>query len=139
MLVVNSHIRIPKSEFQWTFVRSSGPGGQNVNKVNSKAVLRWNVTLSNSLPSDVRDRFLARYRSRITTEGDLIVGSQRYRDQARNIADALEKLRSLLAAVATPAKKRRATKPSRAAVARRIESKQARSRTKKMRRGVDDE
>jgi ribosome-associated protein len=139
MLEVNSRIRIPPSEFQWTYVRSSGPGGQNVNKVNSKAVLRWSVVHSPSLPPDVRERFLTRYRSRITAEGDFIIASQRYRDQGRNAADALEKLRTLVAAVAVPAKKRRPTKPTRASVRRRVETKQARSRTKKMRRKVDDE
>jgi ribosome-associated protein len=139
MLEVNSRIRIPPSEFQWTYVRSSGPGGQNVNKVNSKAVLRWSVAHSPSLPADVRERFLARYRSRITVEGDFIVSSQRYRDQGRNAADVLEKLTALVAAVAVPAKKRRPTKPTRGSVRRRVETKQARSRTKKMRRAVDDE
>ena len=83
MLQVNSRIRIPLSEFQWTYVRSSGPGGQNVNKVNSKAVLRRNVAQSPALSVDVRERFLSRYRSRITVEGDIIVDSQRYRDQGR--------------------------------------------------------
>ena len=139
MLEVNSRIRIPPSEFEWTYVRSSGPGGQNVNKVNSKAVLRWSVAHSPSLPADVRERFLARYRSRITVEGDFIVASQRYRDQGRNVADVLEKLTALVAAVAVPAKKRRPTKPTRGSVRRRVETKQARSRTKKMRRAVDDE
>lgn len=139
MLEVNSRIRIPQSEFQWTYVRSSGPGGQNVNKVNSKAVLRWNVAHSPSLPPEVRERFLTRYRSRITAEGDFIITGQRYRDQGRNAADVLEKLRTLVAAVAVPAKKRRPTKPTRGSVRRRVETKQARSRTKKMRRAVDDE
>jgi ribosome-associated protein len=139
MLVVNSHIRIPQSEFQFTFVRSSGPGGQNVNKVNSKAVLRWPILESKSLPADVRERFLARYRKRLTTEGELIISSQRYRDQGRNIADALDKLRAMLAEVATRPKTRRPTKPSRSAVARGVESKQARSRKKQMRRAVDED
>jgi ribosome-associated protein len=139
MLEVNSRIRIPPSEFQWTYVRSSGPGGQNVNKVNSKAVLRWSVAHSPSLPADVRERFLTRYRSRITAEGEFIIASQRYRDQGRNAADVLAKLTALVAAVAVPAKKRRPTKPTRASARRRVETKQARSRTKKMRRSVDDE
>lgn len=139
MLEVNSRIRIPPSEFEWTYVRSSGPGGQNVNKVNSKAVLRWSVAHSPSLPADVRERFLARYRSRITVDGDFIVASQRYRDQGRNAADVLEKLTALVAAVAVPAKKRRPTKPTRGSVRRRVETKQARSRTKKMRRTVDED
>ncbi|MEX0978352.1 MAG: alternative ribosome rescue aminoacyl-tRNA hydrolase ArfB [Pirellulales bacterium] len=134
MLVVNSRIRIPASQLQFTFVRSSGPGGQNVNKVNSKAVLRWRPSDSVSLPPDVRERFLARYARRLTSEGDLIVTSQRYRDQARNVADALEKLRVMLAGVAAPPRKRKPTKPTRASVARRIQGKQAHSKKKHMRR-----
>ena len=139
MLVVNSRIRVPKSEFQWSYVRSSGPGGQNVNKVNSKAVLRWPMKHSPSLPADVRDRFLAKYGKRLTSDGDLIINSQRYRDQGRNMADALEKLSAMLAAVAIAPKKRRPTKPSKSSVARRIASKQAHSRTKQRRRSPADE
>ena len=139
MLSVNARIQIPESEFQFTFVRSSGPGGQNVNKVSSKAVLRWNVLESPSLPGDVRERFLAKHRKRLTTEGDLIISSQRYRDQGRNTADALEKLRVMLAEAATRPKTRRPTKPTRSSVTRRIESKQARSRTKQKRRVVDED
>lgn len=139
MLIVNARIRIPDSELAWTFARSSGPGGQNVNKVSRKASLRWNVVASPSLPPDVRERFLARYGSRLTNEGELIVSSQRYRDQARNVDDATEKLRAMLTAVAAPPKARRATKPTRSSVKRRIESKQARSRAKQLRRPVSDE
>jgi ribosome-associated protein len=134
MLIVNSRIRIPASQLRFTFVRSSGPGGQNVNKVSSKAVLRFRVAESPSLPGDVRDRFLARYGSRVTAEGDVIVTSQRYRDQGRNVADALEKLRAMIASVAKPPTKRKPTKPSRAAVARRKASKQAQAQKKQRRR-----
>jgi len=137
MLVVNSRIRVPRSELELSFVRSSGPGGQNVNKVSSKAVLRWGVTRNESLPPEVRARFLEKYRSRLTGDGELIVTSQRYRDQGRNVADALEKLRAMLAAVAVAPKKRRPTRPSKAAVERRIKSKQVRSRKKELRRGVN--
>jgi ribosome-associated protein len=139
MLVVNSRIRIPDAELGWTFARSSGPGGQNVNKVSSKAVLRWRVVDSPSLPPDVRERFLSRYASRLTTEGDLLITSQRYRDQGRNIDDAKEKLAAMLIAVAVPQKKRRATKPSKAAVRRRIETKQATSKKKQLRGRVRDD
>ena len=137
MLLVNSRIRVPESEIEFTFVRSSGPGGQNVNKVNSKAVLRWGVSRSESLPVDVRARFLAKYKSRLTTAGDLIVSSQRYRDQGRNVADALDKLRAMLAAVASAPKKRMPTKPTRASVARRVKAKQVGARKKQLRRSVE--
>jgi ribosome-associated protein len=137
MLIVNSRIRIPKSEFELTFARSSGPGGQNVNKVSSKAVLRWKVRESPSLAADVRQRFVARYASRLTCEGELVVSSQRFRDQGRNVSDAFEKVRAMVASVAEPPKRRRPTKPTRASVARRIEGKQKKASKKQLRRKVD--
>ncbi len=97
MLTINPRVRIALSEFSFTFVRSSGPGGQNVNKVASKAVLRWDVAASASLPDDVRQRFLEQYARRITNEGELVLSSQRYRDQGRNVADCLERLQKAMA------------------------------------------
>ena len=139
MLVVNSQIRILASELKFTFVRSSGPGGQNVNKVASKASLRWNVAASTALSEDVRSRFLERYESKVTTAGDVVITSQRYRDQGRNAADALAKLRSMIAAIARPPKPRKPTKPSRAAAARRLETKRAHSKKKQLRRRATEE
>ncbi|MEX0718399.1 MAG: alternative ribosome rescue aminoacyl-tRNA hydrolase ArfB [Planctomycetaceae bacterium] len=133
-LVVNARIAIPKSEFDLSFVRSSGPGGQNVNKVATKVRLRWPVLESPSLPDDVRARFVARNRRRITREGEFILSSQRYRDQPRNIADCLEKLRELLAEVATPPRPRKKTKPSRGAKERRLTEKKQQSERKRRRR-----
>ncbi len=134
MLRVNRRIEIPLREFKFTFARSSGPGGQNVNKVNTKVTLRWNVRQSPSLPDDVRQRFLERYRRRITTGGELVMYSQRFRDQGRNVADCLEKLRALLLEVANPPKPRKATRPSRGAVQRRLEQKHRQSQRKQSRR-----
>ena len=134
MLTISPRLRIPLAEFEFSFVRSSGPGGQNVNKVNSKAVLRWQALASPSLPEDVRARLAARYRARITASGELLVTSQRYRDQARNANDCLEKVRELLAAIATAPKKRRPTRPSRGAKERRLESKRVAGRKKELRR-----
>src|SRR5687767_7971779 len=114
MLAVTPRIQVPEDEFTFTFARSSGPGGQNVNKVNSKALLRWPVTVSPSLPDEVRLRFIQRYRRRMTDTGDVLISSQRYRDQARNVDDCLEKLREMILAVAQPPRVRRKTKPSRA-------------------------
>lgn len=139
MLEVNARIRIPLEEFEFSYARSSGPGGQNVNKVNSKATLRWSARQSVSLPPDVRERFLIRFGSRLTNEGDLLITSQRYRDQGRNVDDCLEKLREMLLAVAVAPKKRRPTKPSRAAKERRLESKQQQSRKKERRKVSRDE
>lgn len=134
VLEVTPRIRIPCGEFQWSVARSSGPGGQNVNKVNSKVVMRWNVVQSESLPGDVRERFVAAYRRRMTTEGELVMSSERFRDQPKNVADCLEKLQELLRSVATAPKPRRAVKPTRASKFRRITAKRERTQTKERRR-----
>ena len=134
MLHVNRRIQIPVNEFQFTFARSSGPGGQNVNKVNSKVTMHWPVETSPSIPEDVRERFLARYRARINNAGQLVIHSQRYRDQGKNVADCLEKLREFLLEVATPPKRRIATRPSRASKERRVREKKSRGQTKKLRK-----
>jgi len=135
MLVVTPRLKIPLSEFEFTFARSSGPGGQNVNKVNTKATLRWPITRSPSLPETVRQRFLAKHGNRVTGDGDLVLQSQRFRDAGRNVADCLEKLRAMLAEVAVAPKKRKPTKPTRASVRRRLDDKRKRSEKKQSRRG----
>jgi len=139
-LIVTGSVRIPKSEFTFTFVRSSGPGGQNVNKVSTKACLRWAVVDSRSLDEDIKNRFLIKYRRRITSDGDFLLNSQRYRDQPRNVADCLEKLRALIEAVVAAPVPRKKRKPSRGARERRLKEKRERSRKKDARRrpGTDD-
>jgi ribosome-associated protein len=129
-LAVNSRLRIPLAEFEFTFARSSGPGGQNVNKVNSKALLRWPIRTSPSLPQAVRDRFLGKYGNRVTSEGDLLISSQRYRDQGRNVDDCLDKLRTMLAEVASPPVRRKRTKPTRGSIERRLQTKRQKSARK---------
>lgn len=142
MLVVNHRLRIPLGEFEFTFARSSGPGGQNVNKVNSKAMLRWPVGASTSLPNEIRVRLTTLQRRRITREGDLLVVSQRYRDQARNIEDCLEKLREMLAEAAIRPVVRKVKKPTRGMIERRLRQKRQISSKKRERRSgnaTDDE
>ena len=134
MLVVNRRLRVPLREFHFSFSRSSGKGGQNVNKVNSKATLRWAVGASRSLPEYVRARFMARYHRRVTKEGELVLSSQRFRDQGRNVADCLEKLREMLASVALPVARRVPTRPGRAAKERRLTAKRKTGRRKSERR-----
>ncbi len=133
MLVVNDRLRIPLREIQFTFARSSGPGGQNVNKLNTKALLRWSATKSPSLPEPVRRRLLAKYPRRITADGDLLITSQRFRDAGRNVADCLEKLRTMLAEAAVVPKRRRPTKPTKASIRRRLDQKRKQSQRKQRR------
>jgi ribosome-associated protein len=134
VLAVNDSIRIPDEEFEWSFVRSGGPGGQNVNKVASKAVLRWDLARSPSVPEDVKARLRAQQPGRITTEGELLVTSQRYRDQERNRMDCLDKLRVMLLQAATPPKRRKRTRPSPGAREARLRAKRRRSGVKSARR-----
>lgn len=133
VLVVDAQIRIPLQELRRTATRSSGPGGQNVNKVNSKVTLHWDVAHSPSLPDDVRQRFLQRYQARLTTRGELVLHSQRYRDQPRNWHDCLDRLRQLILAVRHPPVRRRATQPGRAVRERRLQQKRHTAQKKRLR------
>jgi ribosome-associated protein len=139
MLEITASIQIPDDELEWSFVRASGPGGQNVNKVASKAVLRWNVARSAALSETVKARLRAQQGRRVTSGGDLILTSQRFRDQERNRQDCLGKLSSIVLQAATPAKPRRPTRPTRAAREAKLESKRRRARTKAGRRPPSEE
>jgi ribosome-associated protein len=139
MLDINEQIRIPETEFSWSYVRSGGPGGQNVNKVASKAVLRWDLAASPSLPDEVKQRFRAQQANRVTVEGELVLTSQRFRDQDRNRQDCLDKLRELILHALFVPKKRKKTKPSKGARERRLGEKRHRSAAKSNRRAPASE
>lgn len=137
MLIVNARIQIPLSELNFSFARSGGPGGQNVNKVNSKAIMRWAVVVTDSLPYDVKARFLEKFSNRLTAENEIIVTSQKFRDQNKNVDDCLEKLRTMIESVAERPTPRRPTKPSYSSTQKRVDKKVALSQKKKARRSVN--
>jgi ribosome-associated protein len=139
MLVVTDRIAIPDEEIRFEFARSGGPGGQNVNKVASKATLRWTPSANATMPPAVRDRLLRAVGSKLTVEGELLITSQKTRDQGRNIEDCLDKLREIILAVSRPPKVRRATKPTRASQVRRVEAKSRRSDVKRLRQRPDSD
>lgn len=121
------------SELVFTTSRSGGPGGQNVNKVSSKVTLRWAVANSAVLTEEQRQMLLTRLRSRLTTEGELLLSSQESRSQAENKALVIEKLNHLLVQAFTPRKARKSTKPTKASKKRRVEAKKRHSEKKKWR------
>lgn len=139
VLTVNDRIAIPLAEFHWDVSRSSGPGGQNVNKVNSKVQLRWNPATSTGLPPAVRARLLTLVANRLTREGEILVSSQASRDQPRNVDDCLAKIRALVLSVAQPPTPRRPSRPTYASRLKRLESKAKRSASKRSRRGPEIE
>ena len=130
MLQVTAAIQIPDSELIESFVRASGPGGQNVNKVASAVELRFDVAASPSLTDALRQRLLARRDRRLTGDGVFVIQANRFRDQSKNRADARDRLAEILRAALHVPKKRVATKPTRASKERRIEDKKRRARHK---------
>jgi ribosome-associated protein len=134
MIPINSAITLNENEIQEEFVRSSGPGGQNVNKVSTAVQLRFDVAHSASLPDDVRARLNRLAGKRISQDGVLTIKAQRFRTQERNRQDARDQLVDLIRRAIHKPKVRRATQPSLAAQQRRLESKRRRSQTKHLRR-----
>ncbi|HET6157481.1 MAG TPA: alternative ribosome rescue aminoacyl-tRNA hydrolase ArfB [Dongiaceae bacterium] len=137
MIRITRSVVLDEAELEERFVRASGPGGQNVNKVSTAVELRFDVTGSPSLPLDVKARLMRLAGSRMTGEGVLVIDAQRFRSQDRNRADARDRLIELIRAATHVPKARRATKPTKASKERRHEGKQHRSKVK-MRRGKPD-
>ncbi|TQD41004.1 alternative ribosome rescue aminoacyl-tRNA hydrolase ArfB [Marilutibacter aestuarii] len=131
MSLVVAHIAIPDAELVERFVRSAGPGGQNVNKVATAVELRFDVAGSPSLPEPVRERLLARRDRRVTGDGVLVISAQRFRTQERNREDARERLAHFIEAGLHVPKPRIATRPSRGARERRLGEKKQRSTIKR--------
>jgi ribosome-associated protein len=125
-------------EIDFSFARSSGPGGQNVNKVSSKAVLKWNLIQSPSVSEALRQRFLSSYASHINQEGEVVISSEETRSQIQNKQSCIDKLCAMLNAVATPPKPRRPTKISKGVKKRRQEAKMQHSAKKQSRRSEKD-
>jgi ribosome-associated protein len=132
-LTVDKQLTIPAHELSISFARSGGPGGQNVNKVESKVELRWTPAESVAFTGATREWLLRRLAPKLTSAGELIVTSSRTRDQLKNREDALAKLAETVRQALVRPKKRRKTKPTAAAKRRRLEAKKQRSRVKKNR------
>jgi len=131
---ITSRILLDDAELQFRFVRSSGPGGQNVNKVATSAELRFNVKANRSLPDEVKHRLFGLAGGKINRQGVLIISAQRFRTQERNRADAIERLVKLLQRAAVRPPKRIATKPTKASKQRRLQGKRQVSEKKRLRR-----
>jgi len=139
MIRVTNAIELDPGEIEESFVRSGGPGGQNVNKVATAVQLRFDLRHSPSLPAALRVRAERLAGKRLTKEGVLVITANRFRSQERNREDALERLVELLRQAAIPPKPRRATRPSQAAKRKRLEDKTRRGEVKKRRRGPQAE
>jgi ribosome-associated protein len=139
LIPINCHLFLDDSEIEESFIRASGPGGQNVNKVSSAVQLRFDLSRSRSLPQDVRERLARLAGRRLTRDGVLVIIAQRYRTQERNRRDALDRLIGLVRRAAAPLTRRRPTKPSRAAKERRLQAKARRAISKERRRAQPDE
>ena len=133
-LPINGHLVVPSSLLRWTAVRSSGPGGQNVNKVASKVDLRFDIAAWQGMHPAAKARLYTLCRNKLDADGHVVITSQRTRDQLQNLEDAREKLAELIRAALVPPKLRRATKPTFGSKLRRLEGKQ-RNKHKKQSRG----
>ena len=133
LIPINCHLFLDDGEIEESFVRASGPGGQNVNKVSSAVQLRFDLSRSRSLPGEVRERLARIAGRRLTRDGVIVIVAQRYRTQERNRRDAVDRLVALIRRAAVPPTPRRPTRPTAAAKERRLEAKARRAATKELR------
>ncbi|MFA5836832.1 MAG: alternative ribosome rescue aminoacyl-tRNA hydrolase ArfB [Bellilinea sp.] len=134
MIEITSTLFLDESELQFDFIRASGPGGQNVNKVSSAVQLRFDAVKSPSLPAEVKERLIKLAASRMTEDGVLIIEAKRYRSQEKNRTDAVQRLVTLIQKAAEPPKKRKPTRPSVTARAARVGAKRQRGELKRTRK-----
>lgn len=127
-------IKIPFSEFTFSFARSSGAGGQNINKVNTKAVMYWDISISESISPEIKQRFRERYGNYIIDSDLVQITSQKNRTQKANIDDCVSKLHAMLEEVRVPPKPRKKTKPKRSAIEKRLKGKKIDSEKKRNRK-----
>ena len=140
MIQVNETLAVPDEELDWSYARSGGPGGQNVNKVSSKAVLRWTAGRSTvPIPLTAWARMKARFPSRFTVDGDVVISSQEYRDQERNREACSGKLVEMIRVSLVEPTPRKKSKPSKAAKRRRVEDKRRQSVKKQGRKAGGDD
>ena len=139
MIPVTERIRLAESELAFSFIRSSGPGGQNVNKVATAVQLRFDVASSPSLPEMVKKRLAILAGRRLTADGVLIIEARRFRTRERNRTDALERLVGLIRKSSKTEKKRRPTRPTKAAKKARVEEKKRRAKIKSLRAGPGED